>query len=548
MFLIVLTKNENIKCEIASDAKLCRVFDGVFCNTNISKIEGRVYCEDVDTLKGVNIPNLEEAPSGEYSVINFNKNEITIFTDPNGYRHIYYYSGVNLEVVSNDFSEIFDFLKSKKVNLSNAHETTLASMIMGVSFYPGTGVHEIKLLNTNEYASIDLEKAKVTIKNRNYVEFAESIFSKEIGRRELLNIVTSRLKDAAKYIIRENPTKEKIVEVTGGSDSRLVLGTLLACKFKDFKVYTFGNADSLDQRVSQQIQNLFALESIGYTNDLTKLHAAKQRWKITAGAFLPVDVSYRSAFKRNNYLAFAGTGGELARGYFTKQVYNKNYSTARDIKLVDNVSAFRMLLDNYSLRSLLTDEFKWLIATESANYYRDFPYASELHLLLDYAFFQSRLRWHFGKQTMMRDKLYIETPAIMNDFAYHSLIFATNHLERISDKNVYDILDILYKPLNYLPFTNPPKFCKNNDHLFFDLPKERTSRPKTNIGAIKEPDLDTESDRKEIVSLFYEFLDDDNYLKYIHKDRFINLLKSPKGSAYLDKFAPLLYWRHYVNS
>ncbi len=546
MFLVISLKNEKFRNEILDKEDLFEIHKNFYANLNSSKIEGRIYSKDIENLKRGTPPNLEDAPDGEYSVINFNQNEVNIYTDPNGYRHLYYYSSDEFDVVSNDFEKIFDFLKGRKINLSFSYETTLASILMGVSFFPGTGVKEIKLLNTNEYIHLDLEKRKITIKNRNYFDFAEFIFNKRISRSDLLNIVSSRLKKNALNILEDHADKEKIVEVTGGSDSRLVLGTLLACRFKDFKVYTFGKIDSLDQRVSQQIQNMFGLDTINYSNDITRLHAAKQRWKITAGAFLPVDISYRSAFKRKSHLAFAGTGGELSRGYFTKQTYNKNYTSAKEIKIVDDVSAFRMLLENYSLRNLLTNEFKWLIATESANYYKDFPYAKELHLLLDYAFFQSRLRWHFGKQTMLRDQLFIETPAIMNDFMYHSLIFSTNHIERISDKNVYDLLNILYQPLNFLPFTNPPKFDKTfQEHLFINLPAERTAKPIASIEKYGRKDSDSDLDRKELHSLFLEFIEDENYSQYILKDKFMSLINSPNKDLVLDKFSPLLYWNHY---
>lgn len=545
MILIALTKSEKIRHQILECRDLTKISDTIFLNKQNDTIEGRVYGEHYESLKKGVPPQLEEAPRGEYSVLNINEKEINLYVDPNGYRHIYLYSADDLEVVSNDFEGIFNFLKKLKLILSPSYETTLASLLMGVAFYPGTGIREIKLLNTNQYINIDIANEVLCVKNRNYIEYADLVFNKKIPRSDLLQIVIERLKQTAQEILTQNSSKEKIVEVTGGSDSRLVLGTLLANNFKDFKVYTFGKIDSLDQRVSQQIQNLFNLQSINYVNDLTKLHAAQNRWMITAGAFLPVDISYRSAFKRDAFLSFAGTGGELGRGYFTKQTYNKNYNSRQDIKIVDDVSSFRKLIENYSLRHLLTDEFKWLIATESANYYKDFPYSKELHMLLDYAFFQSRLRWHFGKQTELRDQLFIETPAIMNDFLFHMLIFSVNHIERISDKNVYDLLNLLYPPLNYLPFTNPPKFDENvSKRMFINLPQQRTSTPLKCIDRSKGIDRDAMSDREEIETIFYEFIENENYNRFIIKDKFVSIMNSQKKDIILDKFAPLLYWHH----
>lgn len=115
MILIALTKSEKIRHQILECRDLTKISDTIFLNKQNDTIEGRVYGEHYESLKKGVPPQLEEAPRGEYSVLNINEKEINLYVDPNGYRHIYRYSADDLEVVSNDFEGIFNFLKKLKL-------------------------------------------------------------------------------------------------------------------------------------------------------------------------------------------------------------------------------------------------------------------------------------------------------------------------------------------------------------------------------------------------------------------------------------------------
>lgn len=168
------------------------------------------------------------------------------------------------------------------------------------------------------------------------------------------------------------------------------MATLLSENFKNFKIYTFGASDSFDQRYSQLVQNLFSLETISYVNDISRLQAAKENWLLTSGAFVPVDISFRSNYKRSDYFAFAGTGGELCRGYYFKNTFRKFIKSLENIYNYSDHELFKLLISQFANTYLLAENFIDVIAEKAAKYYSNYKLSKELYLLLDYSFFFNR--------------------------------------------------------------------------------------------------------------------------------------------------------------
>ena len=375
-----------------------------------------------------------------------------------------------------------------------------------------------------------------------------NVYTGKYKYKDLLFSAANRLKKATSDFIEANRTKHGIAEITGGLDSRMVLATLLSINYKEFSVYTFGKKDSFDQRYSQLVQNLFELDTISYVNDKTRIQAAKDNYMLTAGAFIPVDISYRSIYKRNNYFSFAGTGGELCRGYYFKNTFKKYIKELSNINNFSNRELFKLLVLQFSNCSLLNEDFVESLAKQCEEYYSGYKLSKELYLLLDYSFFQCRVRWHCGKQMQYRNQNYLNTISPLNDFIFHSLSFAINGYKRVSDLNVLNLLDILYPPLKYFPYQdNNPFGNLDKERITFSLPKERTSISKQSIGLPnKDNALVEEPDLSSVDHLFDRFVEE-GYREFFDIEKFKNLCKNPEAKKKLvERISPLLFWDHFI--
>ena len=540
--LIIIDNEEKIRKNTIK--RLHKIDNHIYINELKTNFEGVIYSGDFEDING--IPNLEESPSGEYTRTVISDDRIIVYVDPIGFNHLYLYDENNVVILSNSFKDIFDLIKQNNFRFSKNKDITASALLIGAPLVPGTGIKEIQLLNSNEYIDIDINQKTLKRQERNYWNFMLDVYSGKYKYQDLLNLAAKRLKNNAINFININKGKVPIVEVTGGLDSRLVLATLLSEDFKDFKIYTFGSPDSFDQRYSQLVQNLFSLDTISYVNDKSRLQAAIDNWLLTSGAFVPVDISFRSNHKRNNYFAFAGTGGELCRGYYFKNTFRKFIKSLDNIYKYSEQELFKFLILQFANTYLLNEEFINLLSEKAAKYYSNYKLSKELYLLLDYSFFQSRIRWHCGEQMKFRRETYIDTISILNDFIFHSLSFSINGYKRLADTNVLNLLEILYPPLKFFPYQDNNPFENRLKSLtIFNLPEKRTISSKLSIGIGKKTSENEEQNRSFLDMYFHEFINND-YLDYFNKKAINKLLANKEAkNKLLERISPIIFWNHF---
>ena len=542
--MIIIIDNEE-KIQKSTIKGLYKIDDKIYINKVKTNLEGVIYSGNFNDVNG--IQNLEDSPSGEYTRTVLNDSEITVYVDPMGFNHLYLYNENNVIILSNSFKEIFNLIKRNNLPVSTNKEITASALLIGAPLVPETGIKEIQLLTNNEYVCINRKQKTLRRQERNYWNFIFDVYSGRYKYEDLLNFTAERLKSNALNFINLNTGKIPIVEVTGGLDSRLVLATLLSENFKNFKIYTFGASDSFDQRYSQLVQNLFSLETISYVNDMSRLQAAKENWLLTSGAFVPVDISFRSNYKRSDYFAFAGTGGELCRGYYFKNTFRKFIKSLENIYNYSDHELFKLLISQFANTYLLAENFIDVMAEKAAKYYSNYKLSKELYLLLDYSFFQSRVRWHCGQQMSYRRENYIDTISILNDFIFHSLSFSINGYKRIADTNVLNLLEILYPPLKFFPYQDNNPFVNGAKSLsIFNLPEKRTTPSKLSIGFGKKTSENEEENRRLLDMFFLEFLNND-YSDYFKKKAIDKLLMNKDAkNKLLERISPIIFWNHYT--
>ncbi|MGP5457123.1 hypothetical protein ACTXMD_01555 [Psychrobacter celer] len=182
-----------------------------------------------------------------------------IFTDPMGQYPVFYFNKGGSFIVSNNFFAISSLLKEKNMNLD--------CMIDYVTYLSPlkqeTILQDVYRLSSFETLKIENNSLK-KVENNNYLL--------DFSYDELLKIVADRMKSRAKALLdRSNP----LCHLTGGSDSRLVLASLLANGFKG-SVFSYGDEKSSDRQVCNNLKNKYKLSDgtlyrfDSYVNDLHK--------------------------------------------------------------------------------------------------------------------------------------------------------------------------------------------------------------------------------------------------------------------------------------
>lgn len=511
-------------------------------------IDGIIYGSTLllESINASTVPGAESLPNGEYSCIYTTDNYVISFTDPLGADHIYFFEDSNFILISNDITIITKKLNELGCNLSIDMEAFSSSLLIGISFYPGTGFKEIMLLNPWEYIFFDRNLGKLNIREREFWNFIDNILYDKISYEEMISLTTKRLR--LHVLEALNQPGIPILELTGGKDSRIVLSALLSWGNKNFSVFTHGGRDSFDIKFSQFICNIFGLKNISFSNELNIENASLKYNLHLAGCLRTMDLGFFSIGKNKEpYFLLSGMYGELCRSYFAKQVFLKKCNAnIEQYSNFDDINIFKELLSTFAWKNFASDDLIETQVMRSVTAYSHLP-GRHLKMLLDHAYTFSRARWHFGHQMKHRRHNFIKTYSICNDFYFYATAFCNTFEERINDKNIHYLLNELYPPLCFFPHEIPPYYIdrsyKHSDSLSLIQLPEYLEYP-YNKGVINDSRIKEDSNDipKDIESFIFDFLLSDNMKEYINYKNIIKIKNSKnKINIYL-KFYPLICW------
>lgn len=182
------------------------------------------------------------------------KKELMIFNDILSSRVLYYYFDVEKGFAfASEMHVLSKLLRAEGISIGYNTDAIYSLALYGQSFFDLTIVKEIRRLN---YGSIiNYQPQKKQIKEKQYFTFRRQISQRPLS--EIIEEADHLMIEA----VREEWEKDRNNNykhfglISGGMDSRVNL--LLARKigFKQIDSYTYGNPDSSDVKIAQQIAN-----------------------------------------------------------------------------------------------------------------------------------------------------------------------------------------------------------------------------------------------------------------------------------------------------
>ena len=243
---IVLADHAVIKyvetCESHSVASGNIIFCGrIFYDGADQKQSIQRWCDDIDAL---NWP-LPDTVSGYFSGFYIRDNKVTLFTDPVGLHHLYYFADENQIIIASSLAAIHKAvpveLNPAGMMLETCHpfiQYGKITILEGVNrLFPG------ELIELTDY-SITQDLFDLTIKAQDGKPSAN--FANEVV--ELINSESNLFYN-----------QQVLISMSGGIDSRINLAPLLANK-KKFRAINYGSKEIIDSSIPSKIAEKFDFE------------------------------------------------------------------------------------------------------------------------------------------------------------------------------------------------------------------------------------------------------------------------------------------------
>lgn len=151
-------------------------------------------------------------------------------------------------------------------------------------------------------------------------------------------------------ISRSFPDEGMVLDLSGGQDTRLLLGTLLANKSKNFHVFAGGGSDSRDRHVANMLINHFGLKSGAYLSNLGSEEALSAFESGARATYRSMGTSslFHSTLGKQQLVDVAQVRGGSAEGrtkaFFRQTSWKKS---TRQRRYVRQLRGSRPLLGNF---------------------------------------------------------------------------------------------------------------------------------------------------------------------------------------------------------
>ncbi|WP_418135389.1 hypothetical protein AB9R83_11255 [Oceanimonas smirnovii] len=183
------------------------------------------YTSGLDSFKE-NGGLCEDLQEGRFFIKYSDGNEIVLRADREGNELVFYYAVDDFWCVSTSFLGLVIFLQKKGCYLT-ASKLEIAKMFINTSFFEqpynnNLPVKEVKFLNAEE--EIRIVDGTLTVMPR------REAFSSRVNNDRFIERVSSFIKESRRFILSLAEGFNVDLELSGGVDSRLMLGLSLPCK------------------------------------------------------------------------------------------------------------------------------------------------------------------------------------------------------------------------------------------------------------------------------------------------------------------------------
>jgi len=234
-----------------------------------------------------------------------------VFTDHISSKPIYYYEGQKHIVFSNSYSDLVDYLKQKKVNITLNEQAAYLILSYGYVFEDITITNEIKRLIIGYNAIVESDKLSF--------EKFYSLSNKpvDISEKDAIDKIDMYFRKAVQLAFEKDKEYgyKHIAALSGGLDSRMTVWVAHDLGYTDQLNITFSQSDYLDETVPKKIaadlKHEWLFKALDNGNFLKNIGETTQ---ITGGNVLYYGLAH--GLSLYNYLDFENLGivhsGQLA--------------------------------------------------------------------------------------------------------------------------------------------------------------------------------------------------------------------------------------------
>ena len=221
---------------------------------------GKAACEIISgklTTEGVGNPDVL---NGIYQCVMFNKDKQKMFVvnDRFGFHQLFYFISKAVFFIGDDFWEV-----ARNAGAREIDEVSLLEFLQ-FRFVSGkyTLAKDVFCIEPSSVYSVDFSIPIVAIKRKQYWQFRynPTIGSKAIAEERIYNTLNGIIGKYKKSVFGD---KEIGINLTGGLDSRYILGLLLQNNVPKEKIrsYTFGSSTCGDLKIAREITSFLGVKN-----------------------------------------------------------------------------------------------------------------------------------------------------------------------------------------------------------------------------------------------------------------------------------------------
>lgn len=409
-----------------------------------------IHAQNILDSAGMSFENLGSSIRGSLTVYILDpvSRKIVILCDPFGSSILYIYESAEFTAVSTDLASLRDGLKTHGCFLEKNLEYAALYVASSTGGLSKSSYKDVRSLRPYQYVEIGASG----INEIDYKLYSDLSFS-GLSYEQLLQ-------NAAEDVVNNieaslgHDTGVRISQLTGGLDSRLVLGALLSSGHASkFNFYCAGNVDEPDKVIARQLCAHFGLDMTEYSGLTSTGHPESfeallsQPFEETAGI---ISGPAHPLMEYGDDLVLSGGYGEYLRSAFDKgQLFDGDYAAA--LERLFGRAAFssfptRRLVSEHVYQHAV-DSLKQLVNEGNS---KGIPLESSL----DGAYILGRNRYFVGETTRSLSPYIARFDPLYSPYVL-ALGLRGNTEEKSANVPIFDLMNKFDTDLMRLPFDSP---------------------------------------------------------------------------------------------
>lgn len=251
--------------------------------------------------------------------------ELIVLTDPLGAGIVFVYSGQSIMIVSSSLNDLIDVCSKRGYEPKKSLAYVSSYVATGSGGLVGSSYQNIDSLGQFEYLVISADSFA-----RNRYSAKSLVYDGLFDYEQLLNEVVEEVNQNVRISLNHE-NQVRVAHLTGGLDSRLVLGSIISQGLEsEFAFYCSGNDKEPDQQVARGISARLGLTMTRHSGVVPSVLSSNLREQLlsplqeTGGI---IGGPANGNLSLGNMLVLSGGYGELLRSF-----YSKGYDFEGDVR------------------------------------------------------------------------------------------------------------------------------------------------------------------------------------------------------------------------